>query len=94
MEVIIKNKRFILNTWYSFRSCICIQVFAVGLRAILMDTERVEGLIGQELDHNVVDYVRMLAECLYHVLTATSYSKYLELNAFYDGDIGVNVLYG
>ena len=51
------------------------QMLATGMRSVLLDMCRIENLVGSKLDENIQEYIKMLAECTYHVLTASSYGN-------------------
>ena len=42
---------------------------------MLQEGGRVESLLGLEPDDSIKEYTHMLAECVYHVLTATGYGQ-------------------
>ena len=62
------------------------QVLATGLRRLLLNEEFLESCFGklqhretsdeQTIPHEVLESVEQLSDCVYHVLTAESYSQF------------------
>ena len=42
---------------------------------MLCDPDYIEGLVGAPLSEGTKDNLKMLAECTYHILTASSYGE-------------------
>ena len=74
------------------RGYVVFQILATGLRNLFLDVPRLEELVSTTLDDNMKDYVKMLAECIYHILTATSYGMQWEVLERYRGKSDVLIV--
>jgi hypothetical protein len=52
-----------------------LKLLATGIRLAVCDFDYIEGLVGSKLPESMKDNLKLLGECSYHILTASSYGK-------------------
>lgn len=57
-------------------TCLLLQVIATCIRRMLCDDAELDTLLGSGVSAETKDAIKMLGECTYHLLTASSFSQY------------------